>query len=279
MNKGGTQRKSALHASKMLADYEKMNADLPEATRRQLAVFVLEPRVGKAALEELFKRPLGQTPRRHRSWLWYNAMVASGMSHLWDDFCAQHNDGICMHHCLMWLQQEATPEEWALLSKRLGVELKSGKGVLLNPYWWKHYPHTPRSAYWTKGGIWDVRNNFTKIIVLGESLDAIRDHGYSAISRALTRADTAQIERELHNTFDPDEMLAPDAINGAVEYVRRRIPDILGYERELSSYKTASWFFQTQVPHPDGGFVLWTREANYPMRETDGKDINWFPKQ
>lgn len=272
MNKGGWQKKSALHASKMLADYEKLNADLPEATRRQLAVFVLEPRVGRAALEELFNRPLGQTPRRHRSWLWYNAMMASGMAHLWDDFCAQHNEGVCMHHCLMWLRERATPEEWTLLSRRMGIES-------LNPGDWKHHPHTKRYAYWTKGGVWDVRNNFTKIIVLGESLDNTRPYWYSAISRALTLNDLMQIERELHNTFDPDEMLAPDVINGAVDYVRQRIPDILGYERELSSYKTASWFFQAKVPHPDGGFVLWSREANYPMRETDGKDINWFPKQ
>lgn len=270
--------RTAGEASLLLLKYEALNADLPRETRRQLAIFVLVNRVGKAALEELFDRPLGQTPRRHRAWLWYNAIRLSGLEKFWDEFQELYNSGVCLHCCLAWLKEQASPEEWALLSRRMGVSLEFGKGgTSLNPHWWKHTEHKQRNEIWTKGGTWDRRNNFTRVLVSHEHLT--RDHDYNDVTRVLSQGDCKQLEIELRNLCNPEYMLVPQAIVGAVEYARRRIPTLLGYKRKYSSYKTVSWFFQCKVPHPDGGFVLWTRPINYPMRESDGYDLTWLPKK
>ncbi len=48
--------------------------------------------------------------------------------------------------------------------------------------------------------------------------------------------------------IDPDELSVRDAKYRAVEHVRRRIPQILGYKREIMSKAVAAWFFQTEIP-------------------------------
>jgi hypothetical protein len=272
------KRRTAGEASLFLAKYESLNRDLPKATRRQLAAFVLEPHVGKAALEELFDRPLGQTLDRHRAWLWYNAIRLSGMEDRWDEFTKRKNDTGCMRCSLLWLRGESSKEEWALLSKRMGVPLFRDDRSVLNPYRWAcdgESEHKPALFLWTRGGAWDRRVGFTKILLLGKHLD--RDPDYNQITRLLTQQDLRTVELECKNLFDPDKMLAPQAIVGATEYVRRRIPSILGHKSRGGSYKVASWFFQGPVPHPRGGYIYWTSEANYSMKHSDGMILDWLP--
>ena len=271
-------KKTPTEANLLLFKYERLNSDLDKQVRRQMAIFVLAPRVGTKNLEFVFGRPLGQTPFRHRSWMWYNALNLSGLGHLWPEFVERRNETACLHHALKWLQEQARQEEWALLSKRLGVELKPGHELSLNPNWWKHQEHKQSINVWTKGGVWDRRNSLTRIIILGHHLDSERDHSYNAITRALTRVDCQTIERELHNLYDPDTYLAPHIITEAIEYVRRRIPSVLGYKRETVGYKTASWFFQRRIPLPDGGFTGF--QDRMDQRQTEhypGKDLAWLP--
>src|SRR3972149_653039 len=106
------QTKTAGEASLMLAKYEQMNSDLPRETRRQLAVFVLSPKVGLPALEELFERELGQTPDRHRAWFWYNAIRLSGLESSWSEFASRYNSTACFYCAIRWLKRQASPAEW-----------------------------------------------------------------------------------------------------------------------------------------------------------------------
>lgn len=255
----------------MLDQYENLNADLPPNTRRQLALFVLAPKVGTKALEALFERPFGGTLGHHRSWMWYTAMRLSGLGGLWSKFASKHNNGVSLRDCLLWLRSEASESEWALLSKRLGIPIFNKGQNVLNPYWWKDTPAPTK--YWTKGGTWDRRSPLTKIIVLGEHIE--RDEPINAWAERLTDADLRLLEREVHNFVDEDQLLYPDAVKEATEYVRQRIPQILGYKTPRASYNTASWFFQKPVPHHWGGSADWRTSQNYPTT----KGYEWFPSK
>lgn len=271
-------------AARLLVEYENLNKDIPKSDRRQMAMFFLAPKVGRKTLEELFQRPLGQTPFRHRCWFWWKMMSYSNIGHLWGEFADLHNMGICTHHCLRWLKGETTEEEWIELSRRYGAPLKRSKTNRINVNWWKP---TPRGnpTIWTKGGEWPKGNNFTRIIILGEHIERT-DWNYNQVTRALEPADCLTLERELSNLYDPDSMLAPHIIKEAVQYVRHRIPRILLYKRDTTSYKTTSWFFQTHVPHPDGGFLHYTDEVDYPRKRMKTREhgqqewfIDWLPPE
>lgn len=56
------------------------------------------------------------------------------------------------------------------------------------------------------------------------------------------------LERELMHEIDPDKLTPPQAKQRAVGYVRRRIPGMLGANRNEMSAAVAAWFFQTTVP-------------------------------
>jgi hypothetical protein len=262
----------------MLAKYEHLNSDLPRATRRQLAVFVLAPKVGTKVLEELFERPLGQTPIRHRAWLWYAVMSLSGLEYLWDEFAQRHNETGCIHHALKWLRLEGGEISWKELSRRLGIPvLKKGHDTL-SAFWWKHVEHAPAQRIWTPGGSWDRRNNITRIIVLGESVE--RDYDYNTATRKLGPSGAKRIERELHALIDQSQLLVPQAVAEAVAYVRRRIPEILNRSRDAVSYRTVSWFFQEDIPHPKRGWVKYLDEINYPRKKIEHDDeifVEWLP--
>ena len=43
-------------------------------------------------------------------------------------------------------------------------------------------------------------------------------------------------------------MTPPEAKQRAVQYVRRRIPEMLGANRNEMSAAVAAWFFQTEIP-------------------------------
>lgn len=258
-------RKTPGEASRLLAEYEAANKDIPKEVRMQMAVFVLAPKVGKRALEDLFQRRFATTPFVHLSWLWATAFTYSGIDHLWDEFVYRRNGRESPKHALRWLMEQLTPEQEALLSRRLGG-IPEGSGRVAT------------TAIWTRGGVWNRNNNMTRIILLGEHLD--RDHSYNAVSRALSPAQAAALERELHNLINPDLYLYHDAQHRAVDYTRRRIPEILAYERPTTSYKTVSWFFQMPVPHPAGGFVEARGESRYPRSYNNGRerlDGGWFP--
>lgn len=262
--------RTAGRASKLLDEYEKLNDDLPESTRRMMAIFVLAPKVGTEALEELFQCNLGQTPFRHRAWIWYMALRTSGLEPLWDEFAERHNRGDSMQSCLRWLRSEAGDERWRLLSNRLGEVLFNDRAAL-DIYKWHDRPQDGNSI-WTKGGTWDRRNGMTKIIVLGEHIEREPyDVGYV---QDLDPQELRTLESELYNLINPDKMLAPQARHLAVKYTRRRIADLAGWKTRMPSYKTVSWFFQTEIQDPSGGAWLW---KSWRQSAETGKRWDWFP--
>ncbi len=269
------QIKTAGEASRMLAEYENLNHDLPDQTKRWMAMFVIAPKVGIKAMEELFERPLGTTFFKHRSWMWYTAMKHSGLERIWYEFVYFKNQGISLCELLKTVRTLATPEEWLLFGQRLGMSVFHDTPYL-NPYWYsqKHTEH----QVWTKGGIWDRRNNYTRIIVLGERLTG-RDHSFSALTRKLRFHQIEKIEAEVCNLVDENELLYPDAIDKAIEYVRWRLLSITG-KRTRTGLKIASWFFQRKVPHPQGGFIHYSQTVNYPRRNKKHgrpEDWRWLP--
>lgn len=263
-------------ASRLLAEYEKMNKDLPEHTRRQMAVFALVSLTGIDSLEAVFDRRLGQTPLRHRAWFWFMALRTSGLDHHWDEFVEMRNSGTPMRECLQWLRDQTDDDHWLTLGRRIGWPLSHDQRFL-QPAAWNSNPGT--RVVWTKGGTWDRRSGFTKILLLGQTPE--RDYDHHRLTRALGREGALTLERELRGLIDPDTTLAPEARRQAVEYVRTRIPEIAGWDIPRASYKTASWFFQTKVADPDGGYWHYTQTAGYPMpaktNPTQGRkrDMHW----
>lgn len=256
-------------ARKMLADYERANRDLPDRTLHQLAMFALAPRVGKEALEAIFERPLGQTPWRHRGWFWYTALRTSGLEPYWERFVAKRNSGERLSDCLRWLRARASKKEWETLGRRLGHP--DGP---LNPAGWNYKPDGKPRNIWTKGGTWSRAEPMTHILVLGEHIE--RDYSENDLATALGRAGAAKLERELYNLIDPDKELVPEAKKRAVDYARRRIPEIAGWDIERASLNTVAWFFQQPVRAKPGRFIKPDQTARYSRKMTDGNFRLWW---
>ena len=265
--------RTAGEASLMLHQYEELNKDLPAGVRRQLALFVLAPRTGIPVLAELFQSRLGKTPIRHVSWFWWNAMRSSGLEHLWDEFVTRKNNNIPMADCLIRVRRKADPENWKTLSRRAGTAIFQGSS-LLNPHRYRRTP-TKGLKVWTKGGVWDRRNNFTKIIVLGEHLTG-RDYAYSQLTKKLDDASCGRIETEIHNFVDPDDLLYPDAYLSACDYARVRIQKQVEWKRNVGDV-SLSWFFQGPVLVPGGRVSLFSRERPRMTRITH-YPLEWFEK-
>lgn len=264
------REKSPDQAHRLLVEYEHLNKDLPKDTRRLMGMFVIAHKVGHRGLKGVFG-DVGQTPFRHRAWLWWNALRLSGLGHYWDDFVDRRNQGTSMHECLMWLRDQASDSEWETLSSRMG---KEGR---LNPHRYHRWPDSEgkeRRTIWTKGGTWWKGDNFTKIILMGEHLPTRIPQ--NTWQERLGPHGVRKIESELHNLIDSDKMLQPDAKKRAVDYVRSRIPEILGYEIDNASYRTAAWFFQTDVPDEGGYFFSYKNMDEVPKRKSsNGRRWRW----
>lgn len=265
------KHRTAGEASRLLAEYEHLNSDLPRETRRLLGAFALATRVPIAELEELFNQNFGRTLQRHRSWFWYNTMLTSGIDYLWDHFAAKRNAGVPMRDCLIDLRECCSEDDWETFSNRHGVVIFKDSERLLNPHWWNDRGSTQR--IWTRGGTWDRRNNFTKIIVLGETLE--RDYDYNQFARKLGPHGCALLEREIHHTISEEELLFSEAVHRATDYARERIPQLAGiFEERKASFPTVSWFFQTAVPKGEGRLIDYSEYGRATLRS---HKYDWFP--
>lgn len=263
------RKKSEGEASRLLAEYEKLNSDLPKDVRRQLAVFALATQVGKESLDALFGRPLGTTPFKHRAWYWYNCIRTSGLEPYWDELADTKNAGKPFDQCLYTLRDHATPDQWKLLSDRLGCAIFKGRPTISPKWWWRDVSGPP-TILWTRGGNYDRRSNYTKIILLREPVER-ETYNYSQKSIKLGVEGCRRIEREINDIVDPDELLYPDALNRAIAYARERITQVLELTRP-TGYKFLSWFFHEPVRVPGSeGFALWTQD-NW---RTINLDIGW----
>lgn len=72
------------------------------------------------------------------------------------------------------------------------------------------------------------------------------------------------IEKELFRLYDADEMPAHEMKQRAVEYVRRRISEVLG-RKLVMGYHASAWFFQEIVT--DGVGLLVPQEGGRVISE------------
>lgn len=149
------------------------------------------------------------------------------------------------------LRDRCTVEQYELFLKRAGT----------NP----HNDHRPKknSILWTKGGCWRKESPFTQLLVLHQSLP-LRPLRFPW-QQKLGHTGIALIEKELMHAINPDAVLRGDCIQQAIDYVRWRIPNYLGYKSKKKEMAAAVWFFQTALPFRDqtmlvpkgnGGYIV-----------------------
>ena len=216
--------------------YEKANADLPAHTRRLLALFTTARASSRYAMTQLLGRDSAILFRDHAR-RWWVVLSTSGLSRYWDGFKDRgQNEGLT--EAAKWLRREVTREEWELFRRRAGATV----GFKL----WNRSTKPKGDVVWTRQGSWDRKSPFTKLLVLKEHLP--ERPLLQRYQRRLGHDYVRFLESELMHEIDPDEMTPPQVKDRAVEYVRRRIPVMLGSKRDMMAPAVAAWFFQTEVP-------------------------------
>lgn len=271
----GWKTESRGKAALWLREYKELNSDLDEDVLQQLALFALAPHVGKEALQKLFEPDVGSTPFRHRSWFWWNCFRYSGLAPEWDPFVQAKNKGKPMQRCLEIVRGMAHPDDWERLGERLGFPIFRDEAF--RPGHYKSTAPELPEAIWTKGGTWQRADPFTQIIVLGHHIDD-RDPPRTQAEKKIHPDGVRSIESELYTKIDEDSALQPHAKRRAVEYVRKRVPELAGYEYNTVNYETAAWFFTVPVMDESGWWHTQFREEP-PLRKTPWNDWRWFPSE
>ena len=137
--------------------YEKANHDVPQPTRRLLALFT----VARATTRSVIKQILGYDSAvffRDHSRRWWLVLSHSGLSRYWDGFKKRGQyEGLTV--ACNWLRREVTPEEWDRFERRAGA----------TKLW--NRSETPKGdVIWTKSGCWHRRSPFTQLVVLKQHL-------------------------------------------------------------------------------------------------------------
>lgn len=216
-------------AKEALRLYEEQNADLDQNLRRLLALGATGRYFGRKLLEEAVGEHLPQAPFRDWSWRWWTVLSLSGLGERWDSFVTSVRTG-GLRAAATEIRRTTSPQQYSQFLRRAGT----------NP----HNDHRPRKAQvlWTKGGCWDIRSKLTRLIVLGQPVTRRRFH--LRWQKKLGTEGCRRIEEELKHLIDPDKMLAHEARQRAIAYVRRRIPEVLGTKRyKNAGARSISWFF------------------------------------
>ena len=216
--------------------FEEVNADLSRRTRRLLALFT----IARASTRGVIKQILGYDSAvlfRDHAKRWWMVLSYSGLHPYWEGFRDRgQNEGLTA--ACKWLRREVTREQWELFRRRSGATI----GFRL----WNRSETPKGDVIWTKAGCWDRKSSFTKLLVLKEHLP--ERPLLQRYQRRLGHDRVRLLERELMYEIDPDKITPPKAKQRAVQYVRRRIPEMLGANRTEMSPAVAAWFFQIEVP-------------------------------
>jgi len=213
-----------------LRRYELHNADLPDSARRLLALAAVGKYFGRRLLEQAVGQALPRFPFRDWSWRWWNVLHFSGLDERWTKF-SRHAQSGGLRDAAAYLRKNITPDTYRLFLRRAGT----------NP----HNDHRLKRGrfYWTKGGNWHRDNPFSQLLVAKKHLP--RRPLVKRWQRRLGHEGVRLIERELMKLINPDETLVHEAKHRAVDYVRRRIKDLVpGYPAALPSVGAAVWFYQ-----------------------------------
>ncbi len=216
--------------------YEEVNADIPQPTRRRLALFT----IARASTRDVIEQILGYDSAvlfRDHARRWWLVLTTSGLSCHWQGFKDRgQNEGLT--EACKWLRGHLPPEQWKLFRRRSGATI----GFRL----WNRSTKPKGDVIWTKGGCWDRKSSFTKLLVLKEPLP--ERPLVQRYQRRLGHDHIRLLERELMYEINPDKMTPPEAKDIAVRYARRRIAEMVGYRRDEMSPAVAAWFFQAEIP-------------------------------
>ena len=212
-----------------LLRYEQQNQDLDQQTRRILGLAAIGRYFGRTAMEHALG-PLPTFPFRDWSWRWWNVLYHSGLASHWDTFVKDVALG-GLRKAAHRLRGSLSPAQYLLFLRRAGT----------NPH---NHRRPSRVVTWTKGGTWDARSNFTQILILRRHLP-----GRPMVKfwqRKLGDAGVRLIENELMHLYDPDVQAPYEIKLQAVQYVRRRIAEMLNRRRPMS-LEASAWFFQQTI--------------------------------
>src|SRR5512135_1332627 len=233
-----------------LLRYEEQNQDLDRQTRRLLGLAALGRYFGRRNLELAVGGRLPNAPFRDWSWRWWNVLYHSGLAGHWDRFVHDIGKG-GLRRAATTLRRRVSRKAYLLFLKRAGT----------NP----HNVPRPSTGYrWTKAGVWRTNSNWTRIFILKQHLPG-RSMG-KHWQRRLGNKGVKLIESELFQLYDPDRLPQYEIKQRAIEYVRRRIADMIGYKKPMG-YRASCWFFNAKILTPlnhllvprEGGRVILMR--------------------
>jgi hypothetical protein len=239
--------------------YEDLNADVPQPLRRLLALFTIARATTRGVVAE-FVGYDSAVPFRDYSRRWWLVLSASGLGRHWEGFRERgQNEGLTS--ACKWLRREVTPEQWKLFKRRAGVPV----GFRL----WNRSRKPKGDVIWTKGGCWDRKSSFTRLLVLKEPLP--ERPAFLRYQRRLGPDRVRLLERELMHMIDPDQVTVSEAKQLAVDYVRSRIAELVGPGRDQMGPAAAAWFFQQEIPVGDHRYVgaRPARARRYPITYVD----------
>ncbi len=223
-------------ANARLVAYETANSDLQPHVRRLLGLFTIARASTRGVVRQILGHDSASLFRDHAK-RWWMVLYYSGLAKHWQGFKDRgQNEGLTQ--ASKWLRREVTREEWKLFRRRAGATI----GFRI----WNRSSTLKGHVIWSKGGSWDRKSPFTKILVLGEHLP--ERPLLQLYQRKLGHYHVRLLERECFHMIDPDKVSVPDAKHRVVGHVQRRIPQLLGYKTDLMSKAVAAWFFQTEIP-------------------------------
>ena len=249
-----------------LNKYETANHEVPNRTL--MGVFAISTICRIKTIEEVLQRPLGHTPTVHRSWFWHECLIHSGLGHLWEPFRDEYNhyDG-SLASALRLVKRNSTKDEWDILSLRQGSAIL--RDSPLNP---SNFPEkSAKYSVWTAGGVWDRRNGFTKIIVLGETPE--RESPHTGIQKRMTPF-LSLVDREVHALVDPERVLFHDARIKAIAHAREKFSSLVGWKERKIGERSLSWYFGSEFIHRNDGWDVCYRHSRKRLQRTQN---SWLP--
>ena len=225
-----------------LAAYEKRNADLPLRDRRMLGLFALASMrrvLPQTVVEEIVGYPTSVFVR-DMSRRWWLVLSYSGCAKHWNRFktIAEQDGGPIAYR---WLLTRISKKRKTLVDQRLGTSVWR-----ITKAWLKGYRQSTRRWRWFKMGTWETRSPWTILLIDGDTLADRRTTLPYTWCHKLNRK-ARLLERECYHRVNPDLVSVPEAKWGTLEYVRTRIPELIGSTRKYATPQQLSWFLATEI--------------------------------
>lgn len=227
--------------------YRKLNKDLPARTATAMGVAAVRPYFPKEVVRTVY----GQLPRHlsDPAWFWGNAVHLAGLGWFWPKFRQLANDH-SIYKAAVDLRTKCSKRKWRKLLRRAGKDPRQSKV--------KKSRARTGAWVWTLGGRWHRSwGGFTTILVKHEH---VTGRAYTRRwQHKLGERGVRVLERELMSVVNPERMFPAQARWAAMDYVRRRLPELL-HDRRVGGLWSAAWVMQGLVPTDNG--VLYIEDGH-----------------